>query len=379
MLRRLAAPRVRGPLSVAALLAACGFAPTAVAQQAQPAAPEAPKAGAQPEKPAHKPPEPQGDADVDALIEDLVKEEPADDDVAWLFSDASEYAEPTVLAGKTIAAPSLPQRGEGSRRTWDPRWREFEVGNYILTGSALAIGMTSSVIPATPERWHGHNSFDEGVRDAIGIEDYEAGIWARDGSDLLLSVSIAYPLLFDSLIAMYWYRQSHAVAAQMALITTEAISVAAAVQGVTAGFASRERPYGRNCGTSIDGDLKDCSSRKRYRSFFSGHTAMAFAAAGVSCSHHMRHRVYGNPTADGTSCGVAFVAAAGTGALRIVGDQHYGSDVLIGATIGTLSGFGIPWLLHYGPLARPAQGREATAIRWSVVGVPNGLGVGGEF
>jgi membrane-associated phospholipid phosphatase len=321
---------------------------------------------------------PATDADVDALIEELVKAEPADDDIAWLFSDASEYAEPTSLAGKPIPAPALPERGEGSRRVWNPRWRKFGVGNYILTGSALAIGMGASVIPPTPKRWRARNGFDESVRDAIGIEDVERGIWARDGSDLLLSLSIAYPMLFDSLITMYWYRQSHAVAAQMALISAEAISVAAAVQGVTAGFASRQRPYGRNCGETIDGDLKDCSGRKRYRSFFSGHTAMAFAGAGVSCTHHARHRLYGNATADGVACGLAFLAAAGTGTLRIVGDQHYGTDVLVGAAVGSLSGLGLPWLLHYGPLARQ-DATGASAIRWNVVGVPGGLGLGGQF
>jgi membrane-associated phospholipid phosphatase len=360
------------------LIALCGAAPHALAQTVPAGAPDPDAVKPAPKAEQDRPATPDSDPDVDALIEELVKAEPADDDIAWLFSDGSDNAEPTTLAGKPVPAPALPQRGEGSRRAWDRRWRPFGTGNYILTGSALVVGMGASVIPKAPKRWRGQNSFDEGVRDAIGIEDLEGGIWARDGSDLLLSISIAYPLLFDSLIVMYWYRQSHAVAAQMALITAEAVSVAAAVQGVTAGFASRQRPYGRNCGDSIDGELRDCSGRKRYRSFFSGHTAMAFASAGVACSHHAHHRVYGNPTSDGVACGVAFAAAAGTGALRIVGDQHYGTDVLVGAAFGTLSGLGIPWLLHYGPLARN-DGPRSSGIRWSVVGVPGGLGLGGKF
>ena len=319
------------------------------------------------------------DAEVDALIEDLVAAEPGDDDVAWLFSNAAEYAEPTRLTGKPFRSDALPERGEGSRRLWNPSWRKFGVGNYILTGSAVAVGMAASAIPKSPDRWRGKNSFDESVRDAIGIKDFENGIWARDGSDLLVSVSVAYPLLFDSLIVMYWYRQSHAVAAQMALITAEAVSVAAAVQGLTAGFASRERPYGRNCGDEVDAELDYCDGNRRYRSFFSGHTAMAFAGAGVTCSHHAVHDVYGSPGADAAACGVAMLAAAGTGALRIVGEQHYMSDVLVGAGIGTLSGVGIPWLLHYGPLARVSADRKTSAMRLNLVGVPGGLGVGGQF
>ena len=219
-------------------------------------------------QPAPAPPETSGeevplDADVEGLIETLIEAEPADDDISWLLSDAAEYAEPTALAGKPIAAPGLPQRGEGSRRTWDPRWRKFALGNYVLTGTAIVAGMGSALIPPQPTRWRGRNSFDEAVRRGIGIKDLGEGVPARDASDALLSLSIAYPLLFDSLIVTYWYRQSHAVAAQMALISAEAVAVAAAVQGLTAGFASRQRPYGRNCGRTIDEGLDFCEGRRR--------------------------------------------------------------------------------------------------------------------
>ena len=72
-------------------------------------------------------------------------------------------------------------------------------------------------------------------------------------------------------------------------------------------------------------------------------------------------------------------AAAAVGTLRIVGDQHYASDVLLGAGIGTMSGLGIPWLLHYGPWARRPEASTGPAFTWHVVGVPNGLGIGGKF
>ena len=319
------------------------------------------------------------DADVEGLIETLIESEPADDDIAWLLSDPAEYAEPTALAGKPIPAPGLPQRGEGSRRTWDPRWRTFALGNYLLTGTAIAAGMSYALIPPQPTRWRGRNSFDEAVRGGIGIKDLAEGVPARDASDLLLSFSIAYPLLLDSLIVTYWHRQSHAVAAQMALISAEAIAVAGAVQGLTAGFASRQRPYGRNCGRTIDEGSDFCEGRRRYRSFFSGHAAMAFAAASVSCSHHARHDVFGDPTADALSCATTMTAAAAVGTLRIVGDQHYASDVIVGAGIGTMSGLGIPWLLHYGPWARRPEPSARSAFSWHVVGVPNGMGIGGKF
>jgi membrane-associated phospholipid phosphatase len=166
----------------------------------------------------------------------------------------------------------------------------------------------------------------------------------------------------------------------MALITAEALAVTAAVHGLVAGFVGRERPYGRNCGTTIDESLDDCEQDRRYRSFFSGHTSLSFAAAGVACSHHARHDVFGDDLADALACGAAFLAAGTNGAMRIVGDQHYATDVAMGAAIGTLGGLGVPWLLHYGPLAEvDTETNQPQAIRFSVVPVPNGVGVGGSF
>jgi membrane-associated phospholipid phosphatase len=361
------------------------FAPAALAQHPKPD-PAAPAEldPAAPAEPAESPPAPPASVANDAATDELVGQllsqgtDQEDDDLRWLYSDLEEYS-PSDLVGKPIPAPALPERGEGSRRAWDPSWRRFALGNYLLTGAALAIAGSSALIPEAPDRWRGKNQFDESVRDSIGIEDYEGGQWARDVSDVLLAMSIMNPLLVDSLVITYWYRRSEDVAAQMALISAEAIGVASAFQGVTAGFSSRERPYGRNCGTKLDRRLDDCESSKRYRSFFSGHTALSFAGASVSCFHHLRHRVYGDGVADALACGVALTAAGVVGTMRIVGDQHYTTDVIAGAAVGTLSGFGVPWLLHYGPLARVQTGSRASAVRLSLVPVENGLGVGGKF
>jgi hypothetical protein len=318
---------------------------------------------------------------TDKALEQLILPEGAsdEDDIKWLYSDAEEYA-PSGLVGDAIRAPGLPERGEGSRRTWDPRWRRFGFGNYVLTGTALAVAAGSFVIPTSSNPWRGKIGFDESVRDAIGIQDYESGQWSRDVSDIVLSVEISYPLLVDSLVVTYGYRRSEDVAGQMALITTETLGVAAAVQGLVSGFTSRERPYGRNCDTGPNATLDDCEGNKRYRSFFSGHTTLSFAGAAVSCSHHIRHDVFGDSLADALSCGTAFAAASVGSTMRIVGDQHYASDVVVGAAFGTLTGFGVPWLLHYGPLARHDVAPErAASVRLTIVPVSNGMGVGGMF
>lgn len=66
-----------------------------------------------------------------------------------------------------------------------------------------------------------------------------------------------------------------------------------------------------------------------YKSFPSGHTAMAFVGA------HILHKEY---KAENPWIGVAgYAVATATGALRVVNKKHWVSDVLTGAGIGILS------------------------------------------
>jgi membrane-associated phospholipid phosphatase len=244
----------------------------------------------------------------------------------------------------------------------------------------LAVAGGSALIPTSPGRWQTHNRVDEWVRERIAVQAYDHGRTARDISDLGLSVAVVYPFLVDSLIVTFWYRDSQDVATQMAWIGAEGISFAMALQGLTAGLTSRERPYVRSCGVTMDPHLSDCQGHKPYRSFFSGHTAVSFAAAGVSCSNHAHHEVFGTKISDAASCAATMALAATVGTMRIVGNQHYFSDVAVGATVGALSGVGIPWLLHYGPSAKPrGVPPRNQAVTLSLVPVPQGLGVGGTF
>lgn len=78
------------------------------------------------------------------------------------------------------------------------------------------------------------------------------------------------------------------------------------------------------------------------KSFPSGHTTMAFAAAAFTSYTFNRY----NPESSWhipVTVGV-YALAATTAALRIASGSHFLSDVLAGAAIGTVIGFGIPWL-----------------------------------
>jgi membrane-associated phospholipid phosphatase len=275
-----------------------------------------------------------------------------------------------------VPAAVLPERGQGERRSWNPEWRRFGTADYVLSGGSLALTGVAAAWSPSKNRWRRHVAFDETVRRQLSVKSYVNTQRAQDASDLLLSLSIANPALFQALIVTYWYRRSEDVAGQMLLVTLESLSITAGVQGTTAALANRERPYGRDCDGSIPTELEDCASTRRYRSFFSGHTSMAFAAATTACGFQFRHEVFGNAAANTVACGGALLTAAAVGTLRVVGTQHYATDVLTGAGVGSLIGLGVPWLLHYGPLAESGR---SSGVRWSLVAVSNGLGVGGEF
>jgi hypothetical protein len=315
--------------------------------------------------------------DEDAkLVRKILATQEEDDDLAWLYSRADEYS-PSRLTGEPIPTPGLPKRGEGAALNWNPRWRKFGLGNYILTGVAAGASAASSFFPVT-NPWRGTNRVDEWGRRALGIANYESGQWTRDTSDLLLSVNLAFPFLVDSLIVGYWYRKSPEVATQTALISLEAMAVATFLQGTTSALMQRERPYGRDCGKSIPGDLPDCTDdAARYRSFFSGHTSMSFAAAAVTCTHHARFDLFGG-AADAATCGVALGSATAVALLRVGARKHYLSDVGMGALVGLASGFGVPELLHYGGSGGADDGDE-TGVSFTLYPMANGMSVGGVF
>jgi membrane-associated phospholipid phosphatase len=311
--------------------------------------------------------------DEDALVRELVSGEGDDEDLHWLYSDADEYA-PSDVAGSPVPAPALPTRRGGSRREWSPAWRKAGAGNVALVAIGFSASGASALIPPSPRRWRGTNSLDEWGRDQLGPDDYDSGAWARDASDVLFSLEVAFPLLVDSLIVAHWYRESPEVATQLAWITLEGLSLTALLQGPIAGVSSRERPYGRDCGTRLAEDLGDCVGSKRYRSYFSGHTSLSFAAASTTCSHHLRHDLFGSPVADGLTCAVAMSGAATVGMMRIVGRQHYISDVATGALVGMLAGFAGPEVLHYGNFD---DNSALASLR--VTPSARGLTVGGTF
>jgi len=257
------------------------------------------------------------------------------------------------------------------------KWARFSVADYVVTGVGGATTLAMAIVhPRAQHSLTGGLSFDESVRNALRVDTLANRYIFRDGSDVGVSLLVSWPFVADALTTAWWYRGSREAAQEMALIDLETLAVAGAVQGMTNVLVSRERPYGRDCGSSeLPSDSTDCAGSGRYRSFFSGHTSLSFTSAALICVHHLENELLGAPW-DALSCAGGYAVATTTGTFRIMGDMHYATDVLTGALMGTLIGYGVP-LLHYS--RRGSSAAPMAGVELHLIPSPGGIGLLGVF
>lgn len=257
------------------------------------------------------------------------------------------------------------------------KWSRFTGLDYAIGLGAGAITLTAAIVqPRSQHSLGGGIWFDDAVRSALRARPLANRYIFRDASDVGLSLTVSWPFVADALTAAWWYRGSREVAEQMALIDFQTLAISGAIQGVTNVFVSRERPYGRNCGTEqLPANAIDCANSGHYRSFFSGHSAFSFTGAALICVHHFENELLGPPW-DALSCVGGYAVAATTATFRVVSDVHYATDILTGALVGTVVGYGVP-LLHY--RNRHASSAAKSALQLNLVPAAGGIGVLGIF
>ena len=81
------------------------------------------------------------------------------------------------------------------------------------------------------------------------------------------------------------------------------------------------------------------SRPKSYLSFFSGHTALTFAAlTATTFTAGMRHGMWVLPA------WVTFGMGSGVAATMVFSGRHFASDVFVGAVVGSVVGIAVPWM-----------------------------------
>ena len=155
------------------------------------------------------------------------------------------------------------------------------------------------------------------------------------------------------------------VAAQMTLIDFQALTLSGLTYLLASRGAGRARPYRQDCDSRQDiTTSKGCDVPFDNWSFYGGHAAAAFTSAGLTCVHHQHLPLYGGGAVESWACLWALSVATFTGAARVVADEHYASDVIVGAGVGWFYGYVMPKLLHYKDRPIQPQERKPGQIRW---------------
>jgi membrane-associated phospholipid phosphatase len=270
----------------------------------------------------------------------------------------------TLLQAQALGAATglglglaLGQRDEPSV----PALRPLRTADAILAGSAGALVLGGKLfhhrpqlldLPASTDQING---FDRKIRHfAVGRRSLEKRILLDHLSSATLMAALFQPvgLLLAADVPHRWSRDVPVVAESSAI----ALSVNAFVKHLT----HRSRPAAHFCET--EQAVVPCPPDTRL-SFYSGHTSSAFAAAvaagTIADFHHLQNRKW--------IWASGLTLATATGALRVMSDQHYASDVLTGMAAGTLAGWLIPKLHRpdeAAPRAAAAAPRVYLAVQW---------------
>lgn len=201
-------------------------------------------------------------------------------------------------------------------------------GGIILSGADLIL---DNVMEINRKKYTGRlydkddvNSFDRKF-----MRSYSKN---RDKSaDFLLAATMAAPALLALTDKEEWLT--------CAVMYAETLLIANGIKELTKLGVSRSRPYMYyDISTVPKKDLRDGDWAN---SFPSGHSAMAFAGATFTsytfCKYFPESKLR-LPVMLGS-----YSMAAGVAALRISSGNHFMSDALTGAVIGSLTGFLVPW------------------------------------
>ena len=121
---------------------------------------------------------------------------------------------------------------------------------------------------------------------------------------------------------------------ELAVHGTEAVLVGAVTAGVIKGLVGRARPYVTNDSNPHSFGFGRGFSNDKYKSFPSGHATAAFSAAAAVTAETNEWWPAGRPYVGIVMYGGATLV----GLSRMYDDQHWASDVLMGAAVGTFAG-----------------------------------------
>jgi membrane-associated phospholipid phosphatase len=203
-------------------------------------------------------------------------------------------------------------------------------------------------------RWCQPDGFDVSVRNAL--------MWSNTSSAVILSNIDGYaiaPFFGIGITAYAVATETDATTARFIddlLPIVETVTVSQVLTQAVKFSVGRQRPF-VHFGPPAPHDLDDNVS------FFSGHSALTFGiATSAGMIAHYRHF-----KSEPYVWAIGMSLAASTAYLRIAGDKHYLTDILVGSAVGVTAGLTVPLLMW----------RPSTDL--TVAPTPNGVAVRGSF
>ena len=229
---------------------------------------------------------------------------------------------------------------------WHDHWQKVGLREYLTIPLLGATYLGVKLWPAAKgARWDSPILFDGGARRLLRLHGASGRKAAETVSNILFYAEVIHPIVIGPLLAAWGLHRSPSVAWQMSVINAQAYALTLVLNETIKRLTSRKRPFVDACDRDPTG--ASCASGSRYTSFYSGHAAVTATGAGLICAHHTQLTLYRSNVLDKGTCITAIAGTAVTGAMRIMADNHWASDVLVGHLMGYLSGYLLPTLLYY--------------------------------
>lgn len=259
------------------------------------------------------------------------------------------------LAALAIAGVPGDARAEDARVVWPEENPRFSSLEYGITSALLLLNVfnESLIRDVHPEVWHG-GILTDGLIDGLATKLPKDPVhgFTKLG-DYTMYGLLLFPYLVDAVITAGIIRKSPDSGWQIAMVTTQSLLASSLLNVIAKRWIPRSRPGVPKC----NGQPK-CPDGGAIHSFYSGHGAQAFAAAGAICAIHVHLKLFGDRVADAATCGAGLGLATAVSISRVLNRSHYASDVAIGSVVGLALGWALPVLLHYhtGLVTPSAQG-----------------------
>lgn len=262
----------------------------------------------------------------------------------------------TLWLALFLCSGAATARADDAALRWQPEWRRVNLfeGLALIPLGGLLWAIETQWTPPSKPKWQGGILADDFARDLLRGETPGLQRTAAKVSDLLFIGGVLAPILIDLGVVTLGIHRKPDLAWQMFLIDMQSLFLAGLVSLSAEHGVGRGRPFVEDCGP--DGVVRDeqgrsyqqCGSTSDTKSFFSGHASATATVAGLTCIHHQHLPLYGGGIADLAPCLVTIAVSVSTGMGRIIADRHWTSDVLLGWSVGALSGYFLPALIHYG-------------------------------